>query len=82
MNAHHDNPTETRRQAIQAAIDTTRSAAERNRLGQFAKISRIRNDHLRADSGEPASKRLPLPGKAEDDNCFSVKWIGWGCGHA
>jgi adenine-specific DNA-methyltransferase len=36
MNAHHDSPSETRRQAIQAAIDTTRSAAERNRLGQFA----------------------------------------------
>ena len=36
MNAHQDNPTETRRQAIQAAIDATRSAAERNRLGQFA----------------------------------------------
>lgn len=36
MNAHRDNPTETRRQAIQAALDTNRSAAERNRLGQFA----------------------------------------------
>jgi len=36
MNAHQDNPTETRRQATQAAIDATRSAAERNRLGQFA----------------------------------------------
>ena len=36
MNAHQDNPTETRRQAIQAAVDATRSAAERNRLGQFA----------------------------------------------
>ena len=36
MNAHHDNSTETRRQAIQAAIDTNRSAVERNRLGQFA----------------------------------------------
>ncbi|MDQ3698202.1 MAG: SAM-dependent DNA methyltransferase [Gemmatimonadota bacterium] len=35
MNAH-DNPTETRRKAIQAAIDATRSAADRNRLGQFA----------------------------------------------
>jgi predicted RNA methylase len=36
MIAHHDNPTETRRQSIQAAIDATKSAAERNRLGQFA----------------------------------------------
>ncbi|MFH0344736.1 MAG: Eco57I restriction-modification methylase domain-containing protein [Chromatiales bacterium] len=36
MNAQHDSPTETRRQTIQAAIDTTRSVAERNRLGQFA----------------------------------------------
>ena len=36
MIAHHDNPTETRRQATQAAIDATKSAAERNRLGQFA----------------------------------------------
>ncbi len=36
MIAHHDNPTETRRQSIQTAIDATKSAAERNRLGQFA----------------------------------------------
>jgi type I restriction-modification system DNA methylase subunit len=36
MIAHHDNPTETCRQTIQAAIDATKSAAERNRLGQFA----------------------------------------------
>jgi len=36
MNAHQNNLTETRRQATQAAIDATRSAAERNRLGQFA----------------------------------------------
>lgn len=36
MNAQHGNWTETRRQAIQAAIDATKSAAERNRLGQFA----------------------------------------------
>jgi adenine-specific DNA-methyltransferase len=36
MNAHHNNPTETRRQSMQAAIDATKSAAERNRLGQFA----------------------------------------------
>lgn len=30
------NTTEAKRQAIQAAIDSTRSATERNRLGQFA----------------------------------------------
>lgn len=36
MRAQHDNPTEMRRQTIQAAIDTSKSAAERNRLGQFA----------------------------------------------
>jgi hypothetical protein len=36
MKAQQDNPSETRRQAIQAAIDATKSAAERNRLGQFA----------------------------------------------
>jgi predicted RNA methylase len=36
MIAHYDHPTEARRQAIQAAIDATKSAAERNRLGQFA----------------------------------------------
>jgi hypothetical protein len=36
MIAHHDNSTEARRQRIQAAIDATKSAAERNRLGQFA----------------------------------------------
>lgn len=31
-----DNPAEARRQALQAAIDATKSAAERNRRGQFA----------------------------------------------
>lgn len=35
MITQHDNPTETRRQSIQAAIDATKSRAERNRLGQF-----------------------------------------------
>ena len=33
---HQASSVETRRQAIQADIDTRRSAAERNRLGQFA----------------------------------------------
>ena len=32
----HDNPVEARRRALQAEIDTGRSAAERNRLGQFS----------------------------------------------
>jgi hypothetical protein len=32
----HVNPVEARRQAVQAELDTRRSAAERNRLGQFA----------------------------------------------
>ena len=32
----HENSIETQRQAIQAALDSSRSAAERNRLGQFA----------------------------------------------
>jgi len=36
MIAHHDTTTEAQRQAIQAAIDATKSGAERNRLGQFA----------------------------------------------
>jgi hypothetical protein len=36
MTAHHENPTEARRQAIQTEIDARRSGAERNRLGQFA----------------------------------------------
>lgn len=36
MIAQHDNTTEAQRQTIQAAIDATKSAAERNRLGQFA----------------------------------------------
>jgi adenine-specific DNA-methyltransferase len=36
MSARHDNPIEARRQAIQAALDARKSAAERNRLGQFA----------------------------------------------
>lgn len=36
MTAHHDNPVEARRQAIQVEIDARRSRAERNRLGQFA----------------------------------------------
>lgn len=33
---HMDSPVEVRRQAIQADIDMRKSAAERNRLGQFA----------------------------------------------
>ncbi len=36
MIAHLDNTTEAQRQTIQSAIDATKSAAERNRLGQFA----------------------------------------------
>jgi len=36
MIARHDNSIEVRRQAIQAALDATKSVAERNRLGQFA----------------------------------------------
>ncbi|MGK2915618.1 MAG: Eco57I restriction-modification methylase domain-containing protein, partial [Porticoccaceae bacterium] len=36
MTAYEDKLTESRRQAIQADIDTRKSAAERNRLGQFA----------------------------------------------
>ncbi len=36
MLAQSPSSIETRRQAIQASIDTRRSAAERNRLGQFA----------------------------------------------
>ena len=36
MIAYEDHLIESRRQAIQAEIDTRKSAAERNRLGQFA----------------------------------------------
>lgn len=36
MKAQPDNPLEVSRQAIQAAIDSGKSPAERNRLGQFA----------------------------------------------
>lgn len=36
MIAPHHNTVESRRQAVQAAIDATKSAPERNRLGQFA----------------------------------------------
>ncbi|TSA50887.1 MAG: SAM-dependent DNA methyltransferase [Nitrosomonadales bacterium] len=36
MIAHMDSSVEVRRQAIQTDIDTRKSAAERNRLGQFA----------------------------------------------
>ena len=36
MIEYHDNLVEIRRQAIQADIDSRKSAAERNRLGQFA----------------------------------------------
>lgn len=36
MLTKHDDRIEARRQAIQAALDSSRSAAERNRLGQFA----------------------------------------------
>jgi hypothetical protein len=34
--ARHEDPIEARRQTAQAALDAKRSAAERNRLGQFA----------------------------------------------
>ncbi len=36
MIAHRHNTVELRRQSVQAALDATRSAAQRNRLGQFA----------------------------------------------
>jgi len=36
MTVLHENPVETRRQAIQTAIDASKSSPERNRLGQFA----------------------------------------------
>ena len=36
MIAYHHSPVEIRRQAMQADIDSRKSAAERNRLGQFA----------------------------------------------
>jgi len=36
MSARHENPIKGRRQGIQDALDARKSAAERNRLGQFA----------------------------------------------
>jgi adenine-specific DNA-methyltransferase len=36
MVCQHENPVEARRQAFQAELDARRSAADRNRLGQFA----------------------------------------------
>ncbi len=36
MIRRHEKPVEGRRQAVQAALDARKSAAERNRLGQFA----------------------------------------------
>jgi predicted RNA methylase len=36
MTAHNSTINETRRQSMQISIDSTKSAAERNRLGQFA----------------------------------------------
>lgn len=36
MTSEHDNSTEKKRQAIQSSLDATKTAAERNRLGQFA----------------------------------------------
>lgn len=36
MSPKHDNSIEARREAIQAALDSSKSATERNRLGQFA----------------------------------------------
>ena len=36
MGAQQDNPTEMRRQVVQEGIDASKSAVERNRLGQFA----------------------------------------------
>jgi adenine-specific DNA-methyltransferase len=47
MNAQHDNPIEVRRQRAQAALDATKSAAERNRLGQFATPNALALDIVR-----------------------------------
>lgn len=47
MIAQHDIPTETRRQVVQAEIDSRKSAAERNRLGQFATPNELAVDIAR-----------------------------------
>lgn len=58
MTAHLCSKTEARRQAIQSAIDATKTAAERNRLGQFAtpnalaiEIARFADSLLGAGNG-------------------------------
>lgn len=59
MILQHDNKAEAKRQTIQSAIDATKTAAERNRLGQFATpntlaldIARFVNSQLGADNGD------------------------------
>lgn len=47
MIATMDNSVETRRQAIQANLDTRKSSAERNRLGQFATPNELAIDIAR-----------------------------------
>lgn len=47
MIAQYDNTTESQRQTIQSAIDATKSAAERNRLGQFATPNALAMDIAR-----------------------------------
>jgi hypothetical protein len=41
MSVEHLSAIEARRQAVQAALDASKSAAERNRLGQFATPYRL-----------------------------------------
>lgn len=70
MIATHDNPVETRRQAMQAEIDTRKSAAERNRLGQFATPNALAVDIARYVES--------LIGRSENEIRFADPAIGSG----
>jgi len=58
MQAKHKNCIEARRQAIQSALDSKKSAAERNRLGQFATPHALAVDIVRYVKSV-AGDRLP-----------------------
>lgn len=70
MIAHHDNPTESRRQSVQSEIDAAKSWAERNRLGQFATPNALAVDIARFVSS--------LIGSRKDGIRFADPSIGTG----
>lgn len=70
MIAHMDSLVEVRRQAIQAEIDTRKSAAERNRLGQFATPNALAIDIARYVQS--------VLGQTKQKICFADPSVGSG----